>query len=372
MKKASILFLTIAFSTLSLAQEKLHIKGKLKGLTEEASLILISGEQQIEIPKKGEEFEVEMKLSEAPAPVYLVVKEGQGVKNTRFFLGHETVVIEGSMDNFSQDIQAVPSENDKLRYENYLASKSLRFEITQLQQDMMELLRRGEQQDLVSAFYYSEKAPVGKITKVLREVDKIDYVFIEQHINTAYGRSMLQFVMDRFTDEELQHLFDLVDPQYKDTKEVKYLDALIHYKKLAVGDSFYDFTALDQEGNTVHFRDLFQGKPLLLDFSTMNCRTCQEVAPQTAQLAEELKDQLTYVTYYVDNKEDIMEMYYELKNKKGLMLWNKAGRLDIAYAKYKNYGTPSYILFDAQGIVRQVESGYVEDFEQEVKAWLKK
>lgn len=372
MKKATILFLTLAFSTLSLGQEKLHIKGKLKGLTEEASLLLISGEQQVEVPKEGEEFEVEIQLSEAPTQVYLVVKEGQKVKNTRFFLGNETVSIEGSMDNFSQDIQAVPSENDKLRYQNYLASKSLRVEIERLQREMMEFLRRGEPQDLVSAFYYGQTEPVGKITQVLREIDKIDYAFIEQHINTAYGRSMLQFVMNRFTDAELQHLYDLVDPQYKDTKEVKYVDALVHYKKLEVGDSFYDFTALDQEGNIVQFRDLFQGKPVLLDFSTMNCETCQAVASQTAQLAEDLKDQLTYVTYYVDNNEDIMEMYYELKNKRGMMLWNKAGRLDIAYAKYKNFGTPSYILFDAQGKVIQVEAGYVEDFEQEVKARLKK
>ncbi|MBB1148570.1 TlpA family protein disulfide reductase [Myroides sp. NP-2] len=356
MKKATILFLTFALSTLSLAQEKLRIKGKLNGLAEGASLILISGEQQVEIPKKGEEFEVEVQLSEAPAPVYLVVKEGQGVRNTRFFLGNETVVIEGSMDNFSQDIRAMNSENDRLRYENYQASKALRLEVDSLQKEAMDLWKQGKT-DSIQYIYYNQVEPLGKVTKTLKQVDLVDYSFIADHINTAYGRSMLLYVKDRFTKEELQHLLRLVAPEYKDKKEVQYLDALVNAKKLEIGDSFYDFTALDQKGDKVQFSQFFTGKPVIVEFSTMQCEACQEAAPHMASLAEQIQSKVTYVTYYLDNQTEAMKMYYALKGNKGTMLWNKEGRLNLMNAKYKVEGTPTYIFFNAQGKVVHIQVG---------------
>ncbi|MBB1139530.1 TlpA disulfide reductase family protein [Myroides sp. WP-1] len=371
MKKATLLFLTFAVSTLSMAQEKLHIKGKLKGLTEDARLFLLSGNQEEEIVKQGENFEIELQLIEAPATVYLYISDASGQKNTRFFLGNESVVIEGSMDNFSQDIRAVNSKNDQLRYENYLASRALRLEGDKIQKEAMELWQQGKT-DSIQYIYYNQVEPLGKMTKIYKQVDQIDYAFIEKNINTAYGRSMLQYVKNRFTDDQLKHLLNLIKPKYKQTKEVVYLDALVNYKTLEEGDSFYDFTALDQKGNTVEFSKLFQGKPVILEFSTMHCGACQEAAPHTSKLAEEIKDKVTYVTYYVDNREDAMQMYYELKGNKGIMLWNKEGRMSLMSAKYKIEGTPTYIFFDAQGKVAHIEVGYDAGvFEQKVKAWLK-
>ncbi|MGG5505817.1 MULTISPECIES: TlpA family protein disulfide reductase [unclassified Myroides] len=371
MKKTTLLFLMLALSTLSMAQEKLHIKGKLKGLTEDARLFLVSGNQEEEIAKQGENFEIELQLIEAPATVYLLVSDASGHKNTRFFLGNEAVVIEGSMDNFSQDIRAINSKNDQLRYENYLASRALRLEGNKIQQEAMDLWNQGKR-DSIQYIYYNQVEPLGKMTKIYRQVNQIDYVFIEKHINTPYGRAMLQYVKDRYTEDQLRHLLNLVKPKYKQSKEVLYLDALVNYKQLELGDSFYDFTALDHKGNTVAFSDFFQGKPVILEFSTIQCGACQEAAPHTSKLAEEVKDKVTYVTYYVDDGEEAMQMYYELKGSKGIMLWNKEGRMSLMNAKYKIEGTPSYIFFDAEGKVAHIEVGYETGvFEQMVKTWLK-
>lgn len=370
MKNTLLLFLAFGISTLTLAQEKLRFHGKLQGLTEDARLSLSNGNEEIEFQAKDGVFTVEMKLEEAPASIYLYVEQGGDSYYTSFFVGNEPITIEGSIADFPHNIEALGSQYDGVRYQNYLINKKFNDEIEQLQVEAQNLMQKGISSDSIALVYYSDIEPLGKVQKILKQVEENDYEFLKQYVNTAYGRFMLPFTTESYTTEQMKTLLDLVEPQYKDTKEVKFFQALIDYKTLEIGDKYYNFTALTREGQTVEFSDYFRGKYVLLDFSTMHCGYCQRAAPQTAKVAEELSEKMDYVTYYVDNFPVTMEMYYELKGNQGVLLWNKNGRLDLAIAKYKQHGTPHYVLFDPEGNFVNVIKGYTEDFGDILKEWM--
>ncbi|WP_158961711.1 TlpA family protein disulfide reductase [Myroides fluvii] len=370
MKKILLLFLALGLSTLTSAQEKLHLNGKLKGLTEDAKLSLSSGNEEIEFQAKDGKFNVEMQLSEAPTSIYLYVEQVGDSYYTSFFVGNESITIDGSISDFPHNIEAMGSQYDGVRYQNYVINKKFNDEIEQLQVEAQNLMQKGISSDSIALAYYSNVEPLGKVQKILKQVEENDYEFLKQYVNTAYGRFMLPFTMESYTTEQMKTLLDLVELQYKNTKEVEFSQTLIDYKTLEVGDKYYNFTALTREGQTVQFSDYFKGKYVLLDFSTMHCGYCQRAAPQTAKVADELSAKMDYVTYYVDNFPVTMDMYYELKGNKGVLLWNKKGRLDLAIAKYKQRGTPHYVLFDPEGNFVNVLEGYTEDFGDILKEWM--
>lgn len=364
-KKIGLLsFLLVSLTVF--AQEKLHIKGKIAGISDEAKWTLIAGDQEKEFQAKDGVFEVELQVVDAPQVVYLYVDEAEGTKYTSFYLGNESVRLEGSIEQFPHMIQALDSKYDGLRYEHHLINKDLSDLMDTYQNELMQLLEDGVDRDSLFKVFYNEVEPVGKMKQVVDQQAERDFIFVKEHLNTDYGRSMLQYTTAKLTDEQMRELLQLVEPQFENTTEVQFLKTLQEHRELKIGDAYYNFSALDKQGKSVEFSDFFNGKYVLLDFSTMHCGYCQKAAPKTAKLAEELKDKVTYVTYYVDSRLDTMDMYYELKGNQGILLWNKKGRLDTALAKYRNTGTPHYVLFDPQGKVKNIQVGYSED----IKAWL--
>lgn len=177
--------------------------------------------------------------------------------------------------------------------------------------------------------------------------------------------------MNRFSDEQFKMLYDLIDLQYKDRNESKFLKTLVDYKSLVVGDKYYDFTAVDVKGKAVKFSDYFKGQYVLLDFSNVNCGYCYMAAPKTAKIAEELKDKLVYVTYHTGDKLSEAKEYYKLKGKRGNVIWNKEGYLHFAMAMYRNNSTPNYLIFSPEGKFLKEVSGTRVDLKNTLEELMK-
>ncbi len=371
-KKLITLFLLIC-SVGIFAQEKLRIKGEISGIDKEAKVMLSGDVEEVEIIMNGDKFEVEIELKTAPSLVYLTAVNGSDYKYTTFFVGNETIELKGSIDDFPGNIRAQNSKYDDVRYEEFILNKDLNEQMRKLQEEAMTLGQEGMSRDSLYSIYMNKTEPLGKMTKVLNVMNENTFDFLMKNINTDYGRYIVKFSTEQFTTEQFKLLLGQVEPQFKNTKEIQYIQVLLDVKPLNVGDSYYDFKALDMEGKDLKFSDFFKGKYVLLDFSTFNCGYCQMAAPNTAKLEEDLKDKLSVVTYYVDNNLDQLKQYYALKGNKGNIIWSEDGTLSSTIAMYRQTVTPRYALFDPKGkLVENFEGMQDEGFGDKLQELMNK
>ncbi|MDR0229666.1 MAG: redoxin domain-containing protein [Flavobacteriaceae bacterium] len=341
MKKILVCFLLGILSVYS--QEKLQIKGNIKGIPNDAKLTLSSGKEEKEFTIKDGVFGVEMELAKVPTSVFLYVEGEAFFKYTSFYVGNEKIRLEGSVDDFGGGIKALGSQYDRLRYENYMLTKKPHQQLEKIEEEMEEALKKGSTKEDIAANYQE------KYESIEREIAQKEYEFIRRNINTDYGRYLIRFNTTSFSSEQLKVLLDGVAPEYRNTVEIKYLQTLVDTKQLKVGEQYYDFEAIDLKGKSMKFGDYFKGKYVLLDFSNIGCHFCSKAAPKTAALAEELNDRLMYVTYHTGDSLEDAQKYYELKGNKGNVIWNKEGDLHSAMAMYRCMVTPTYLLFSPTG-----------------------
>lgn len=359
----------LLMSSLSiLAQEKLQIKGEITGISAYSKITLSGDVEEQEVVLDGDRFELEMELKEAPTLVSLLAIDGSDYKYTNFFVGNESIVIKGSVNDMPGNIKAQNSKYDGLRYEEFVMNRELSEEYLRLNEEIGQLLAEGKSRDSLLPIYISKTEPLGKMTKVMNAMSDNTFEFLKRNINTEYGRSILRYQTSEFTTKQYETLLTLVDPVFRDTQEIKYIQALVDFKPLDVGDKYYDFEALDEFGKTVQFNEFFTGKYVMVDFSTFNCGYCHMAAPRIAELEEELKDRLTVVTYYVDNDLENLKQYKALKGNTGCIIYSNEGGLSETIAKYRQTGTPRYALFNAEGeFVENFEGLQQEDFAERLK-----
>lgn len=361
--KEIVLFLLLACSVNVFAQEKLQIKGNIKGIPNDAKLTLGSNFQDKEFQLNDGMIDVEMELNEVPSLVYIMMEHNGDYKYTTFFVGNESIVLNGSIDDFPNNIKAENSKYDELRYKEYLLTKRFDEEMEEYSKELDLAKQMGMSRDSLLDIYMSEEEPLGKIRAVMKERNNETFEFVKENINTAYGRYLLRFSISQFSPEQFKTIVKLIDPKYKNIPEVKFVQAIVDSKSLEIGDKYYDFTALNLKKEKVIFSDYFKGKYVLLDFSTLHCGFCQEAIPKTIKVAEALKEKLTYVTYYVDYDMEGIKEYYQLKENKGHLIWNKKGRLEPIIAMYRQDATPRYLLFNPKGKLVKEFIGLEEDFE---------
>ncbi|MFL9838855.1 TlpA disulfide reductase family protein [Flavobacterium sp. ST-75] len=109
-------------------------------------------------------------------------------------------------------------------------------------------------------------------------------------------------------------------------------------------------------GETVKLTDL-KGKVVLLDFWYRTCKYCVKSIPGLIELQEEFKDDLVVVGInHIDGQEDVSE-YIEYKKMNYLSTYRTDENI------YEDLGIslfPTVILYDKEGNLIKVKSGYTE------------
>ncbi|MDR2223330.1 MAG: hypothetical protein LBE34_11420 [Flavobacteriaceae bacterium] len=368
MKNRLLSLLLVFVSMVTFAQENMKIKGYIKGLSPKAKISFSSLNGEIKVPTKGGHFEIVQHLDKEPMFVHLYVKDGNIYTYVSFFVGNETVEITTSLKDLKKGVKAVGSKYDDKRYEYDLLTNELKATSKKLSEECSNLHgKEGVDVSVLFDKYYSKVEPKGKIVVVEDKLKQIEYSFLEKNINTAYGRYLLPSTKDKFSAGQFKKLYDLVDAKYYNTNEVQYLNTLITYKPLQIGDKYYDFTALNMAGKEVHFSDFFKGKYVLLDMSANSYLSGDYIETIMGNVPELYRDQMTYVSYYIFDKLDGMNDYY--KNTPAVnMLWNKEEK--GVTAKYRQGALSYYMLFDPQGKL----VGVLEDFldKSQLDTWLNK
>lgn len=231
---------------------------------------------------------------------------------------------------------------------------------------MWELQDQNKWNDSLETAYWSRKEPLGLITKIDEQSDLQRLEFIKKNINSYYGLSLLESSKTQIDEKIIKELLNQLNSKFEKTVYFKSIQSHLYNPDLKVGDSYYNFTAYDQNQKPVKFSQYFNGKYVLLDFSTMYCGFCIAAIPLLEKMKEEYGDRLEIITFYVDKNIKGFDGLAIKHSPNWDILWDKEGRFSETYAKYKIYGTPTFYLFDPNGKLAKMIDGYSSELIQKV------
>ena len=372
MNKIITLLLTF-FCFVANAQKNFKISGILRGF-EENSLVKIDREN-ITLDScriKNGKFELTGNLEQSPSSVYLVIKNGKDWVYSSFFIGNENITIDAKIEDFPHSVKTKGSKYDDLRYNYTLLRKELNIERNKYLKEMLTLREQKKWNDSLQNEYWGKSEPFGKITIIDRKLDEIQKDFIAKNLNSYYALYLLEMSKTQYSKAELSNLVSQLNPNFKKTIYAKSISSHIKNPDLKIGDKFYNFLALDSQNKKVNFSDYFDGKYVLLDFSTLFCGFCQQAIPELEKIKKVQNDKLEIVTFYVDESQKGFEGLSEKHSENWNILWDKKGRLSDTYAKYKVFGTPTFYLFSPDGSLVQKFDGFYEDLSEQIEKALSK
>lgn len=361
------------FCFLANAQNNFKISGNLSGF-EENSLVKIDREN-ITLDScrlKNGKFELKGNFEQSPSSVYLFIENGRDWIYSSFFIGNENITIDAKIEDFPHSVKTKGSKYDDLRYKFVSIGKDLNSERNKYLKEMFTLRDQKKWNDSLQREYWGKSEPFGKITIIDQKLDKIQKDFIVENLNSYYGLCLLEMSKTQYSETELSNLISQLKPDFKKTVYAKSINTHIKNPDLKIGDRFYDFSALNSKNKKVNFSDYFDGKYVLLDFSTLFCGFCQQAIPELEKIKKMQNDKLEIITFYVDESQKGFDGLSEKHSENWNVLWDKEGRLSDTYAKYKVFGTPTFYLFNSNGNLVQKFDGFSEDLSEQIEKALNK
>ncbi len=368
MKIYTILTLGLMFFGLvANAQTDFYVSGELKGF-EDNALVKIERENIVldSCYLKGGKFVLSGSFELAPTPVHLTIDNGNDFVYSTLFIGNERIVIEANIEDFPFDLQTEGSAYDGLRYDFGQLEKDLIVQRDEHLAEMFVLREQGKWNDSLQNAYWGRSEPFGKIRAIDIELDKIREEFVDGNINSYYALYLLGVYKTEYPGSKISNLIEKLDPELKKSAYAKSIESHLINPDLSVGDTYYDFSAYNKNETQVKFSDFFQGKYVLLDFSTVYCGWCLKAIPALEEIKRSHNEMLEIVTFYVDKNPVGYEDLSQKHSDDWGIIWDKEGRLSDSYAKYKVFATPTFYLFDPNGTLVHKFDGYSEDLPEQI------
>lgn len=365
--KNSILFIVLIIGNISFANAQFKITGEIEGAPEKSTILIqvnnITIDSTLLVNKK---FELKGNLENVPADVLLLVKNDSLFQYASLYIGNENVEMKAHLHDFPFDIKLKGSAYDNERYMYAQLDKPLQIERKVLLNKMWALQNKNQWNDSLQAAYWSRKEPLGLITKIDNQSDLLRLEFIKKNINSYFGLSLLESAKTQINSKLIEDLLNQLEPEFSKTVYFKSIQSHLYNPDLKIGDSYYNFTAYDQNQRSVKFSHYFNGKYVLLDFSTIYCGFCMAAIPALEKMKKEYGDHLEIITFYVDQNIKGFDGLAKKHSPNWAILWDKEGRFSETYAKYKIYGTPTFYLFDPNGKLVKMIDGYSSELIQKV------
>lgn len=350
-------------SFIGLKDGHFSIKAHITGFEEGTPILLIDAETSGILDTvyiKNNRFEFSGETAKEPKNFALYIPLENNVKYTMLFMADEDVTVEGSIDDFPNNLTVKGSAHHTLKANYDKRTAGYDEKMNQNRNKMLEMQQQNLWNDSLQRAYIGENGILTKINESRTDEEKR---FITDNLNTYYGLQILFYKKSFYTDKELKKVFSKFSKELQSTKNGKAIQAYIDNPEIKKGKKYAGFEALDRSGNTKKLSDFFDGKKyVLIDFSTPTCQNSMNAVPMLQHLNKEYADKLNVVTFYVDDKKDHFEYFSNPETNHWEFLWTEKGREGFPSVRYRINATPAYYLFAPNGKLIEKWTGFHQGY----------
>ncbi|MEM6723406.1 MAG: TlpA disulfide reductase family protein [Bacteroidota bacterium] len=277
--------------------------------------------------------------------LYSIEKGTSSFLYTFLFLGNEAVQFQADKADFPWNIDVNGSPHHDVAEHFH----QLEYE----EDELIELTRAS----------YSEASKEdlnATIDAMIDSLDRLKRAAVKAHFNSYAGLFYYKYHKDNFSRKELPELYEKLSPGLRQTIEAQALKTQINFPPPAIGDDYYDYAAIDQNGDTTALSSI-QDKYILIHISSDACRYSMASIPELKALYVSEQEQLEIVEISTDTNKEQWQASIEKDSINWTNLFDPRGDFNDAVTKYGTIGTPNYILISPEKKVVEQWFGYGGD-----------
>lgn len=219
--------------------------------------------------------------------------------------------------------------------------------------------------------YDSNKGLLSKKIKAMEDsLNLLSIEMIEQKINTYAALNKFKYHTRDFSSKKLKSLYKKLDATLRETPTGKAIKLMSEFPIPKIGDKYYDYRALSQNGDTLALSET-ENKYILLHFSSWACYGSQLSLPELKKLNKSYNDELQIVSISTDIDKAKWQEHVKRDSISWPYLWDGKGDYNEAFAKYRLDGTPYYVLISPDKIILEKWWGYGKGiFEEKVGKYI--
>ena len=172
-----------------------------------------------------------------------------------------------------------------------------------------------------------------------------DYVM--QHPESPESLSLLEFRYTDFNRDEINSIVSRIPAYMNGSPRLDFVNLIKTSPRITVGDQLADFdlTGENFDGSKISLSQ-FSTPYIIVEFNSFGCGACRSAAKyELPGFLEKYGEDVTFVSYSVDEKREQMERAHNLDNATWPSIWNGSGSRSEDCVKYGVTGYPHFFLF---------------------------
>ena len=198
-----------------------------------------------------------------------------------------------------------------------------------------------------------------KLMQVSDSLDNVKIDLIKKNFNSYAALMNFRYYKNHFSKEELSNLYPKLSQELQQSKYGKAVKMQMEYPIPEVGNLYYDYTAINQNGDSISLSQI-KNKYILLHFSSAACYYSQQSLPELKSIYKQYFENLEIVKISQDLDKTTWTKSIVKDSIPWINLWDGKGDLGDAVIKYGTIGTPNYVLISSDKKIIEKWFGYEE------------
>jgi peroxiredoxin len=272
---------------------------------------------------------------------------------TNLILGNEHVTFNAYKKDFPWDIDVIGSNHQDIA-ERFNVIEFQKQELRQLLENSFETLPEEER---------VEQEQTRKLKNLSDSLNQVKLALLKENFNSYACMINFKYYKNQIPNEELKSLVLKLSPELRESIYGKAIQLQLAYPPPQTGDQYYDYTGVNQYGDSVSLSDF--DKFLLLHFSHAACFYSQKSIPEQRKIYDRFSDKLEIVKISQDLNSETWKKSILRDSITWINLWDGDGEYSDAVIKYGVVGAPNYVLISPDKTVVEKWFGYEDGIIQD-------